>query len=52
MAYALFACTRAPDGSRFLLAQSELATVAGGRNMVKLVFNWFEDLKAPLATPR
>jgi len=42
----------APDGSRFLMVQSELATVAGGRNMVKIVFNWFEDLKALLATPR
>ena len=39
------------DGSRFLMVQSETTAAAGG-SMVKLTFNWFEDLKALLATPR
>jgi serine/threonine-protein kinase len=39
------------DGSRFLLVQNE-ASAAAGRNMVKITFNWFEDLKALLPTPR
>jgi eukaryotic-like serine/threonine-protein kinase len=41
-----------PDGTRFLLIQTESATLAGGRNMVKLVFNWFEELKTTLAVGR
>jgi Tol biopolymer transport system component len=41
----------APDGSRFLLIQGELGSVANGRNMVKLTFHWFEDLKTLLAKP-
>jgi serine/threonine-protein kinase len=39
------------DGSRFIMVQSE-TSAAAGRSMVKLTFNWFEDLKALLATPR
>jgi Tol biopolymer transport system component len=39
-----------PDGKRFLIIQSEDTTLAGGRNMLKLTFNWFEDLKATLTT--
>jgi serine/threonine-protein kinase len=40
----------ASDGKRFLIIQSEETTLAGGRNMLKLTFNWFEDLKATLTT--
>jgi len=36
------------DGKRFILVQSETATLAGGRNMIKLAFNWFDELKATL----
>jgi serine/threonine-protein kinase len=39
-----------PDGKRFYIIQSEDTTLAGGRNMLKLTFNWFEDLKATLST--
>jgi Tol biopolymer transport system component len=42
----------APDGKRFLMIQSEDTTLAGGRNMLKLTFNWFEDLKATLSAGR
>ncbi|HYV20182.1 MAG TPA: protein kinase [Verrucomicrobiae bacterium] len=42
----------AADGKRFLIIQSEVATLAGNRNMVKIAFNWFEDLKATLAAGR
>ena len=38
------------DGRLFLVIQSEDQTLAGGRNMLKLTFNWFEDLKATLST--
>ncbi|HKQ98297.1 MAG TPA: protein kinase [Candidatus Polarisedimenticolia bacterium] len=39
----------APDGSRFLMIQGETSNAAAGRNMVKLTFNWFEDLGRLLA---
>jgi len=42
----------APDAKRFLMIQSEDTTLAGGRNMLKLTFNFFEDLKATLAAGR
>ena len=42
----------AADGKRFVMVQSENTTLAGGRNMLKLTFNWFEDLRATLAAGR
>jgi serine/threonine-protein kinase len=39
------------DG-RFLMIQSETAASAGGRNMLKLGLNWFEELKATLSAGR
>jgi hypothetical protein len=32
--------------------QSEIATLAGGRNMIRLAFDWFDELKATLNAGR
>jgi serine/threonine-protein kinase len=38
------------DGNRYLLIQGETSSAANGHNMVKITFNWFDDLQRLLAT--